>query len=94
MEIISFKERKQNLTQKQCKHNNIIVDEDLFILECEDCEKEMNPIEYLIKLARREKIAGFKLNCLNDLISKTTEKLKTRNRTKCQHCGKMTAIMK
>lgn len=71
-----------------CPHSNVIVDEQLFMLQCEDCGCCLNPIEYLVRIAKREHQAEYRLAVLNRQIKEAEGKL----RTKCVHCGGMTPI--
>lgn len=84
--VVSFNEKKKEFNQ--CKHRNILIDEELWLIECSECHEKLDPIKYLLKLAREENQIQYKINELN----KKAETIKNRLRTKCQHCGRMTNI--
>ena len=82
--IISFKKAKRNT----CSHNNILVDPELYQIECGDCGEVLDPIAYMISLCGKEQICEYRINRLRE----KEEEIKNRLRTKCNHCGKMTTI--
>jgi len=84
--LISFKEKKKEIDG--CEHNSILVDADLWEIECAECHEKLNPIEYLIKLAQNERLVKMEATMIREQI----KQLSNRVRTKCQHCGKMTRI--
>ena len=77
-------------TQKKCWHEHITVDEKLSLVKCNDCEKEINPMWFLIKMARKESRIRDAITKLNEHYEHSKKKI----RCKCQHCGKMTNIPK
>lgn len=85
-EIISLSEARRKVGG--CKHVNMVVDENLDVLECEDCGERLNPISALIRLAREES----RLERLIKEVNVSIEKLDKKKRTQCRHCGKMTPI--
>lgn len=84
--IISF--RLAKTAYGDCKHRNVTIDEHLWKIECADCGAVLDPIAYLVALAKDEAYAEYRVSKLEAYI--TT--LERRIRTKCQHCGKMTRI--
>ncbi len=92
--IISIKEVRKRFNDSICNHRNILVDERLMTLECADCGEELNPIHYIASLARRECTAKYNVTALVERIEKLDKKLKDKNRCKCEHCGKLTKIVK
>lgn len=83
--IISFHLKQKEYQKANCPHNSILVDREKWLIECEDCQALIDPIWWISELAKKEGLAEYKLNKLN-------EKLRSRSRTKCTHCGKMTKI--
>ncbi len=72
----------------KCDHLNVLVDEVLWRIECGDCGEQMDPIAYLVRLAKKEVVAEYRLTELNRAVEETRTKL----RAKCVHCGQFTPI--
>lgn len=70
------------------RHNSVIVDEELAMVECGDCGAQLNPIWILARYAREES----RLLQLQDSTRIQSEKLAQKQRCKCQHCGRMTPV--
>lgn len=87
-EYISFESKKRSYDIDECNHSNVIVDENLYYVECKKCGEHLEPIKYLHKLAIKENGLEWRIFELQKII----EKQKRRVRTKCQNCGKMTSI--
>lgn len=90
--IISFKLKQKKYLQNECKHNNILIDRGKWLLECEDCGEWIDPIWWVSELARKQMSSEYKLDQLNKKYTEIKNKLTTRIKTKCDHCGKMTSI--
>lgn len=90
--IISFALKKREYDLQGCQHKKIIIDESKALIECKDCGIQINPIWYLCFLAREENQIEYRLNHLKGQWRDLRAKIKTRTRTKCQHCGNMTQI--
>jgi len=87
--VISIKVRKHyNQFDGSCEHNNVVIDEGLWRIECEDCKELLDPIQYLVNIAKEENLADYRLHQLQIACAE----LEKKTRTKCQHCGKMTHI--
>lgn len=84
--IISFELKKKQYTG--CQHINVLIDEDLAYIECSECGEKIDPLRYLVGLAKEERSIEYKITSLR----KQETKIKDRLRTKCNHCGKMTQI--
>jgi hypothetical protein len=84
--IVSFQEKRAEI--RGCEHRNVLIDEKLWMIECSECHEKLDPIQYLLNLARDERYVQYRINELE----KKERKLKDRIRTKCDHCGKMTSI--
>jgi len=75
-----------------CEHNRVIVDEDLWLIECAKCGERLDPIQYLVDLARGERRNKYQLDVLKKRCEKVMGILENKTRTKCEHCGKLTNI--
>lgn len=73
---------------KECSHLRYEVDEALSEVTCRDCGAKLTPMFVLLQLAKLENswISDYKRTV------KAVEQLSKRQRTKCDHCGKMTRI--
>lgn len=83
------------LKQSACKHLHIEVDETLYEVVCVDCGQRLNPVAVLAQFARKEIRLGRELEnykAAREFYEKTLAELKLRNRVKCMHCGRFTAI--
>ena len=90
--VISIKSKKGSTEYGACRHNSILVDEDLWRIECAKCGKSLDPIQYLVNLAGRERMAEYRLTKLQERYEKVLGILEKKTRTKCEHCGKLTPI--
>lgn len=75
-------------TLGKCKHLHVLVDSELADVQCQDCGEKLNPIWVLYRLATEESRFDHRRKALMD----EREKLQAKQRTKCQHCGKMTRV--
>ena len=76
-----------------CQHKGpYLIDEELATIECEDCGSALNPLFVLGKLARLEGYWTTRMDNLREELSAVNIELADRTRTKCTHCGNMTAI--
>lgn len=77
------------LTHKKfCMHRALLVDETLEFVECKTCGERLNPffaIKQLMRLSERWHRERAELELV-------IEQAKTKTRTKCEHCKKMTKI--
>lgn len=83
--IISFREKARDIRQRECQHHTIEIDESRWEITCADCGEILNPIWWLLRLAREERVKQFQVDTLNEYIA-------NRTRVKCRHCGKFTPI--
>jgi hypothetical protein len=74
--------------KNNCKHKQIIVDEQLWCIECAECGEKIDPIAYLANLAKEEKMIEFRIDGLRRIEKELSEKTKC----KCEFCGKFTRI--
>lgn len=76
-----------------CRHKGpYIVDAKLAAVECGDCGAFLNPLYVLEKLAHSEAYWNQRQKDLSAHLAKIEEEIKDRTRTRCTHCGNMTAI--
>lgn len=76
-----------------CEHKGpFVVDPKLGTVECGDCGAMLNPIYVLEVLAGHETYWNMRQRDLSKYIADLNEEIKDRTRTKCTHCGNMTAI--
>jgi len=84
--VISLLERRRHLGE--CQHARLMVDERHALVECLACGEKLNPISVLTRVAREES----RLGALIDSYRTARADWEKRQRTKCQHCGRMTRI--
>lgn len=105
--IISFEEGKpsdrtysktlidngRRYEREECPHKGpFIFNRKLATVECGDCGASLNPIYVLEVLASNEAYWNQRQKDLTAHLEEISEELKGRQRTKCTHCGNMTAI--
>lgn len=75
-----------------CGHgyHHFLIDPSCDFVSCKNCDKTFNPIWVLTKLAEREGV--FVAN--QKKAKEEMKRLDGRKRTKCQHCKKMTEIIR
>jgi ribosomal protein S27E len=76
----------------KCPHNQVIIDEELWAVECRDCGEKLDPVHYLLSLAKDEAFEGFRLDTIKREYKRIQNILAIKTRTCCEHCGKMTTI--
>ena len=77
----------------ECQHRGpYIFDKRLAAVECGDCGASLNPLFVLEILARQEAYWNRRQKDLTEYLEEINEEIKGRTRTKCTHCGNMTAI--
>jgi DNA-directed RNA polymerase subunit RPC12/RpoP len=76
----------------ECSHSRVIVDEDLWSVECQDCGEKLDPIRFLIKLAQNESQEEFRIQKLKNEYKRIIDILAVKTNTRCKHCGKITPI--
>jgi len=74
--------------EKDCFEHAYIIDPESDTVECHRCGKAFNPMSVLVDLARKESRWMMNLRDYKDKM----KRLSKRQRTKCNNCGKMTAI--
>lgn len=77
----------------RCEHKGpYYVDRQLAAVECGDCGAHLNPVYVLEMLACDETYWNQRLKDVQQYLAEIREALHARTRTKCTHCGNMTAI--
>jgi hypothetical protein len=77
----------------RCEHKGpFVVDPKLASVECQDCGALLNPIYVLEQMARHETYWNMRQKELSQYLSEINKEIQDRERTKCTHCGNMTAI--
>ena len=82
-----------SLDRQRCKnldHGPFLIDESASEVECKTCGHRMNPMYALTLMARNDRRWKWRNDELKRIADKATEK----NKTKCEHCSKMTRIVK
>ena len=90
--VISLVVRRYGLFRKKyhgaCQHRRITVDPEYTQLECRDCGKQLNPVEWLAN--KSEFYQGLQYERHRWEAAKKHYEVKSK--CKCEHCGKMTRI--
>jgi hypothetical protein len=92
LKVISFQLKKQEYDKQKCKHHSVLISEEEWHIECADCGVVLDPIGYMVAIARSEGRYEYRRDSLMKALKEIEIKIKKRTRTKCQHCGKMTRI--
>lgn len=72
----------------KCRHTRFVIDKALAQITCKDCNEKIDPMYALVQLANSET----KYHELHARYHDEITRLGTRQKTKCQHCKKMTRI--
>jgi ribosomal protein S27E len=79
-------------TFDECEHNQVLVDESLWAIECRNCGEKLDPIKFLLKLARKESMEESRIQKLRREYKRITDILAIKTNTRCKHCGKITPV--
>jgi hypothetical protein len=80
-------------SQSACPHKGpFTVDRKLATVECGDCGALLNPMYVLEKLALKETYWNQRQKDLSAYLKEINQEIDDRTRTRCTHCGNMTAI--
>jgi ribosomal protein S27E len=106
--VVSFQEAKEQLESRtpevtitnqrrysvdQCRHRGpYVVDYALSTVECQDCGALLNPMFVLERLAYGEAYWNQRRKDLTKYLTELEKEIAGRQRTRCTHCGNMTAI--
>lgn len=88
--VFSFVSKERTYDETECPHTVVRVDGKLWLVKCEKCGEQVDPIQFLVDLANEERSHTYRVN---DLV-KEEEKVKGKMRCKCEHCGKITRIVR
>lgn len=88
IEVASQTTRYARRLYKMCEHHRIIVDVTLNSLICRDCNKEVNPVQWVAMMAED----WSRVKRLTEEYNKAAERVEERSKVKCRHCGKMTPL--
>ena len=88
--VVEIKRRWCDKRPGTTNHGPYEVDDRLNIVTCKTCGVEMSPMHVLLEISRWEE--RMKIRC--DTLRKRCEEADQRNRTKCEHCGNMTRVVK
>lgn len=72
----------------KCRHNRIWIDTSLATLTCKDCEKALNPVEWVAMLTEH----WAEIKRMGDAYLAAKTDFEDVSKCKCRHCGKMTPI--
>lgn len=73
---------------KPCRHWSILVDEELFEVECKDCQQKLNPIWVLRRFAMEES----RMKQRRIALIEERKRWAAQSKTKCRKCGKFTEL--
>lgn len=74
--------------KEKCPHNRVFIDPMLTKLACKDCEKDLNPVEWLAQAAQHWQY----IQRLYDDYDRAKTEFEEASKYKCRHCGKMTPV--
>ena len=87
---LSFQRGKRN----SCDHRSVLIDDELWQITCAKCGEVLDPIAYMVRLAKEESYQNLLVNSYKKEVEELKNKLNEINRCKCEHCGKFTKIDK
>lgn len=81
---LSIKERYSSKSDRKCKHWHVVVDELEREVKCDDCGKELDPIQVLIEYAYMERRFEYRKSKMKEMIDRENkareEEQKLKNR--------------
>lgn len=84
---------QRRYSAQACQHKGpFVVDRKLATVECQDCGALLSPMYVLEMLAAHETYWNMRQRELTTYLAEVNKELEGRQRTKCTHCGNMTAI--
>lgn len=84
-----YRDGRRRLDQeKQCSHSHIIIDRSYTTIECADCHKQLNPVEWIIGLADWWTAIHRKYEDYRGALAEYDK----RKRVKCRSCGAFTPL--
>lgn len=89
-EVIHLFQRGYRGCDGKLFHGPFEIDTDLNFVTCKQCKKELNPMAVLDMIYKQQGRVSWREKELKEL----SQKVESKNKCKCQHCGKMTKIQK
>lgn len=75
-------------------HYPIIIDEKKSHVTCGTCEEQLDPVQVLLTYAHGESRLVWRYSELKSLIDKQKFQIERKNRVRCEHCAKLTKVIK
>ncbi len=72
----------------ECQHAQVLIDPQFSELECQTCQRKLNPIEWLSWLAQN----WSDVQQMYQAARQEQARLPIRRRVKCDHCGSMARV--
>lgn len=86
--VLSLSEARNKYLPGKCGHRQLVIDEELNTVECEDCKAQLNPVAMLKRFATEQTMWERRGDELRELHAALDAKV----RCKCQHCGLFTRV--
>lgn len=74
----------------KCNHRDFKLDETRDVVVCGICSEDLSPLWVLKQFSKRESWTHRRITEAREALKKAESK----NRCKCEHCGKMTKVQK
>lgn len=74
----------------RCAHSSFLFDPSFGYVTCAICSKHLDPMWVIGQFCNEEERMNYQLASLEESVKKTKDKL----RCKCEHCGKITKIVR
>ena len=91
--VISLKAKRDSVLSRiaekaVCRHVHVEFDTAHTTLDCADCKRQLNPIEYLASLVEHWDY----VKRLYEQYREAKVAYEAKKRCRCEHCGKLTAV--
>lgn len=83
-------ERQARTFAGDCLHHKIVVDPTLNTVHCDQCDKDLNATAWILMLADHWDFMRY----TTEQYRRAAHEHKERHRCTCQHCGKVTPIVR
>lgn len=74
--------------EKLCLHTNVVADPSLVHLHCKDCDKDVNPIDWILMLSGE----WHRVQQLYRQYAEGKANYEAKKRCRCEHCNKITNV--
>lgn len=74
--------------EKLCLHTSVIADPSLVHLHCKDCDKDINPIDWILMLSGE----WDRVRNLYEKYRAAVANYEAKKRCRCEHCHKITNV--